>query len=383
MANNSNPKSLSDPTVTALAQTVSLNNSLLTRRVTDLRTIASAFDIKGVSRLAKAELAATLTAAMPQCAEVIRQQLQACKPAVLTQLGKSIDSCGLPVAADDSLTALETLGLVQLLPAADAFLLVVPAELQPIFRTVLPAPAVPADPAHAALLQHYASAAVSLYGALPLEELVQIFNQHNPRKTTVEEFTAVLDEANNTSYCLWDNHLVHSKLSSGSFQPAQTLIRQTASKSRYIPAKNDFLKYADADYFPENLQTIALERYLRGKLKHVADSKYTPAALVREIHRRILNNANNQMIVDALMESGIRFDGHADAQKSMEYIVDMHNNTRVWSNKGHTPRELAAQRNRLNSLQQYFSDPNAAAPKVGRNDPCPCGSGKKLKKCCG
>ncbi len=23
-----------------------------------------------------------------------------------------------------------------------------------------------------------------------------------------------------------------------------------------------------------------------------------------------------------------------------------------------------------------------AAPKVGRNDPCPCGSGKKFKKCC-
>jgi uncharacterized protein len=24
-----------------------------------------------------------------------------------------------------------------------------------------------------------------------------------------------------------------------------------------------------------------------------------------------------------------------------------------------------------------------AAPKVGRNDPCPCGSGKKFKQCCG
>ena len=24
-----------------------------------------------------------------------------------------------------------------------------------------------------------------------------------------------------------------------------------------------------------------------------------------------------------------------------------------------------------------------SAPKVGRNEPCPCGSGKKLKKCCG
>ncbi|MDE3161441.1 MAG: SEC-C domain-containing protein [Acidobacteriota bacterium] len=22
-------------------------------------------------------------------------------------------------------------------------------------------------------------------------------------------------------------------------------------------------------------------------------------------------------------------------------------------------------------------------PKIGRNEPCPCGSGKKFKKCCG
>jgi len=27
-------------------------------------------------------------------------------------------------------------------------------------------------------------------------------------------------------------------------------------------------------------------------------------------------------------------------------------------------------------------EPLRAAPKVGRNDPCPCGSGAKFKKCC-
>ncbi|MDD5088665.1 MAG: SEC-C metal-binding domain-containing protein, partial [bacterium] len=27
--------------------------------------------------------------------------------------------------------------------------------------------------------------------------------------------------------------------------------------------------------------------------------------------------------------------------------------------------------------------PVRVAPQVGRNDPCPCGSGKKYKKCCG
>lgn len=41
--------------------------------------------------------------------------------------------------------------------------------------------------------------------------------------------------------------------------------------------------------------------------------------------------------------------------------------------------------------QWYFVDGEMVAPetevhqspKVGRNDPCPCGSGKKFKKCCG
>ena len=31
---------------------------------------------------------------------------------------------------------------------------------------------------------------------------------------------------------------------------------------------------------------------------------------------------------------------------------------------------------------KHYSPP-ITAPKVGRNDPCPCGSGKKYKKCCG
>ncbi len=29
------------------------------------------------------------------------------------------------------------------------------------------------------------------------------------------------------------------------------------------------------------------------------------------------------------------------------------------------------------------SAPAAGPPKVGRNDPCPCGSGQKFKRCCG
>ena len=34
-------------------------------------------------------------------------------------------------------------------------------------------------------------------------------------------------------------------------------------------------------------------------------------------------------------------------------------------------------------INAFFHAPQAKVEKAGRNDPCPCGSGKKFKKCCG
>jgi uncharacterized protein len=42
------------------------------------------------------------------------------------------------------------------------------------------------------------------------------------------------------------------------------------------------------------------------------------------------------------------------------------------------------QQRRLNQVATKFnSEPRRTASKVGRNEACPCGSGKKYKKCCG
>jgi hypothetical protein len=43
------------------------------------------------------------------------------------------------------------------------------------------------------------------------------------------------------------------------------------------------------------------------------------------------------------------------------------------------PRTMPANPSRLETVVQR----RRTEPKVGRNDPCPCGSGKKFKKCCG
>jgi hypothetical protein len=45
--------------------------------------------------------------------------------------------------------------------------------------------------------------------------------------------------------------------------------------------------------------------------------------------------------------------------------------------EGKTPAEMLAQ------VQGKVETFRREEPRVGRNDPCPCGSGKKYKKCCG
>ena len=61
---------------------------------------------------------------------------------------------------------------------------------------------------------------------------------------------------------------------------------------------------------------------------------------------------------------------------------------RKWSNRGFTDKELGRQKKEVSFFvapEQILKDVQTPKiqKKIGRNDPCPCGSGKKYKKCCG
>jgi hypothetical protein len=50
--------------------------------------------------------------------------------------------------------------------------------------------------------------------------------------------------------------------------------------------------------------------------------------------------------------------------------------------EGKTPAEVSQQNPSLASFKKVETY-RRSEPRIGRNDPCPCGSGKKYKKCCG
>jgi preprotein translocase subunit SecA len=71
----------------------------------------------------------------------------------------------------------------------------------------------------------------------------------------------------------------------------------------------------------------------------------------------------------------------------MQLVMELSNNIRIWENNGYTPHEIFEkfERPNLRSLPDKpydFNETVVKKKKIGRNDPCPCGSGKKYKKCC-
>ena len=63
----------------------------------------------------------------------------------------------------------------------------------------------------------------------------------------------------------------------------------------------------------------------------------------------------------------------------LQYVMRLKNAEKIWLNGGYSPNEMlrlmpGGIRNKIEVLGRN---------KVYPNDPCPCGSGKKDKKCCG
>ena len=66
----------------------------------------------------------------------------------------------------------------------------------------------------------------------------------------------------------------------------------------------------------------------------------------------------------------------AEKATKSDFVED--DTVRAMQGEGQLP-EGAQVPERENKPETYRRD----QPKVGRNDPCPCGSGKKYKNCCG
>ena len=72
-------------------------------------------------------------------------------------------------------------------------------------------------------------------------------------------------------------------------------------------------------------------------------------------------------------------DATDDPKALVQLATNLYNALPAWQLCGWSERELRERE----TGQKTFYNPDGTVRKVGRNEPCPCGSGKKYKNCCG
>ncbi|HVI40666.1 MAG TPA: SEC-C metal-binding domain-containing protein, partial [Anaerovoracaceae bacterium] len=226
------------------------------------------------------------------------------------------------------------------------------------------------------LLDSYARAAVNLYGIISRDDFVNIFNKQNVDRTSNEEIYILLLPLvlKDGWYGFYKEYIVHYTFFDD-FDQADYLLEHQADKPRYIPEKNEFLKYTIEDY-ADNDHWWNVRRFMWdvfGYRKGTSEG-------YEEVRNYIIYGDGIKELGSILDRHNLIFSGEKQLQEFINLIMLAKNNTRIWENNGYTPSELYEIFSKRDRNIVRF--PTLQRPKIGRNDPCPCGSGKKYKKCC-
>ena len=110
------------------------------------------------------------------------------------------------------------------------------------------------------LLDSYARAAVNLYGIISRDDFVNIFNKQNVDQTSNEEIYILLLPLvlKDGWYGFYKGYIVHY-LFFDNFDHADYLLKHQADKPRYIPEKDEFLKYVIEDYADNALIKLSFD----------------------------------------------------------------------------------------------------------------------------
>lgn len=254
---------------------------------------------------------------------------------------------------------------------------VVPSEIKQMYNSIEEL-GFPAQKEHADLLNDYAVAAVNLYGVISQDDFVEIFNSQNELKTDVDEMFGLLllFVTLEYGYVFWEDYIVNDEFGEDDYKDVEFCVKTAAGKPRYLPEREEFLKYSDWNYIEKSPDLDKL-RYYFGR--DISKDEALTEKIVNGMHFLARREAEMQEYMELLEENKV-FPDIPAVKVLIDLIVKMANNTRLWINNGHTAMELKD--GNEDSITPPGSRP-VRVVKVGRNEPCPCGSGLKYKKCCG
>ena len=233
-----------------------------------------------------------------------------------------------------------------------------------------------------------------IYAIAPLKIVYRMYRRRPDYKVSYDEFLEILKQVpENDNMCIVrdDKMILKTVLRENLYERIE---EYQGDREFYMPTPEEVLDYARHGYPSENPAYKKLENFLRDEL-------HQNALQIRELMYIVFKEFSMDGMLSDIMEEfnsrNIVFASEKQTEEFAAIMMNVNNNTRMLDFRGYTPNEIArmsspeAPSNVMPSILPMgsiaatpsFIPSNAATKKIYPNDPCPCGSGKKYKKCCG
>lgn len=208
-------------------------------------------------------------------------------------------------------------------------------------------------------------AALHLYGIVSFDQVIHLFKKYYDEVVTAEEIVQFLEDSPyETTVDLDKNEIIIDDMNEEQYSMVKKL---QGSRPYYEPEFAKFIKFSNPNYIDESNAHKRLRTFIETRM---SNHKQDTQPVYIELLEHVMRGKSRKQINEFLTSYGIYFDAPKEESEFFSNVDGIIQNTRHFKYRGFKESEIA--------VKTVVKE-----EKVGRNDPCPCGSGRKYKKCCG
>ena len=229
-----------------------------------------------------------------------------------------------------------------------------------------------------------------IYAIAPLKIVYRMYRRRPDYKVSYDEFLEILKQVpENDNMCIVrdDKMILKTVLRENLYERIE---EYQGDREFYMPSPEEVLDYAKHGYPSQDPAYKKLENFLREEL-HQNTAQITELMYI--VFKEFSMDGMLSDITEEFKNRNVVFESDKQMETFASIMTNVNNNTRMLDFRGYTPNEIArmsVSERTIPSIvpmgsiaNKTFVPSNMATKKIYPNDPCPCGSGKKYKKCCG
>lgn len=236
--------------------------------------------------------------------------------------------------------------------------------------------------AFSAVVRSIVSACVDLYGVCSLEQMGRVLveaSDHEKDQGYMEQLLNDLLPYFEEQNLLWQDgeYVISPHLDKAEYK---NLLR--SRRGSYAMPENDWLEnYARGRKLEKNTEYEAVHQLLSRETKDQEETEEMLEEIAGYVTRE---DWEIPQIMNCLYDWDVAFENSKSAEKLVEALSQWTYGIHRWSECGYSRKALGKENRDLKYIRDKKDKAGeGAVKKIYPNAPCPCGSGKKYKKCCG